>query len=60
MFPRIWPAQLHKYAESNVKAAWLLGELSALGPFGQLAPAERLRGLEAALFMVGYEIPSAY
>ena len=38
-------------------AAWLLGELSEAGRFGELPPVRRMRAIESALFMVGYELP---
>ena len=56
-FPRLWPAQPRKYADSNLRAAWLLGQVSRLGPFGDLPEDEALRALEAALFMVGFAVP---
>lgn len=43
-------------AEWNLKAAWLLGELCQHGCFGQLRKNQRLRALEAALFMIGYDV----
>ena len=51
--PRIW-------AECNVRAAWILGEVCGEGRFADLPSARRLRALEAALFMIGYEIPEGH
>ena len=48
--PRTW-------AECNIQAAWILGEVCHEGRFGGLAPDRQLRALEAALFMIGYELP---
>ncbi len=56
-FPRLWAAQPRKYADSNLRAAWLLGQVSRLGPFGDLPREQALRALEAALFMVGFHVP---
>lgn len=46
-----------KWAECNVWAAWVLGEVRNEGQFGTLASTHRLRAIEAALFMIGYELP---
>ena len=43
-------------AEWNLKAAWLVGELCQHGCFGKLPENQRLRALEAALFMIGYDV----
>ena len=45
------------YARSNVKAAWLLQRLasSVPGEFSAVPVAQRVRAMEAALFMLGYE-----
>ncbi len=43
------------YAESNLKAAWLLGELSRHGPFDALPSERRVMAIQSALFMIGYE-----
>ena len=45
------------WAECNVWTAWILGEVCGEGRFGNLHEAYRLRALEAALFMIGYELP---
>ncbi len=45
------------WAECNVRTAWILGEVCDEGRFGKLAEAYRVRALEAALFMIGYELP---
>ena len=50
--PRTW-------AECNIEAAWILGEVCHEGRFGGLVQHRRLRALEAALFMIGYELPGA-
>ena len=49
--------QLYKYADSNLKAAWILGELAEIGEgdFSKVPKKRRVRALEAALFMTGYE-----
>ena len=46
-----------KWAECNVRAAWVLSEVCGEGRFGDLPLGRRLRALEAALFMIGYELP---
>ena len=56
-FKMLPPAAPGKWAECNVRAAWVLGEMCGEGRFGDLLPDRRLRALEAALFMIGYEIP---
>jgi hypothetical protein len=56
VFPRL-AANIRVHTRANIMAAWLLGELSALSRFGQLPAQRRLRALESALFMIGYEIP---
>lgn len=58
-FKMLNPASPRKWAECNVRAAWVLGEVCGEGRFGDLAPARRLRALEAALFMIGYELPAS-
>ena len=45
------------WAECNVWTAWILGALQEEGRFGKLPEAYRLRALESALFMIGYELP---
>ena len=47
-----------KWAECNVWAAWVLGKVCDEGRFGNhLLPNVRIRALEAALFMIGDELP---
>ncbi len=46
-----------RWAECNVWAAWVLGEVACEGSFAKLAANRRLRALEAALFMIGYTLP---
>ena len=48
--PRTW-------AKCNVRAAWILSEVCGEGRFGDLPDNRRPRALEAALFMIGYELP---
>lgn len=43
------------YAESNVKAAWLLGALAEEPPFAELEEHRRLLALQSAMFMIGYQ-----
>ena len=52
-FPNI--TQEKVYAISNVKAAWILGELANLGKFQELPADQRVSALQAALFMIGYK-----
>ena len=54
VFPRLWSTSTRRYAESNVRAAWLLDSLSARPPFSELGH-ERQRALQSAMFMVGYK-----
>ena len=57
-FPKIYAGTPHgrrKHAESNLKAAWLLGELSGRGQFADLPPKRRVMALQSALFMIGYK-----
>ena len=58
-FPRLTAASPRRWAECNLQAAWVLGELCREGGFGGLPPHRRLRALEAALFMIGYELPAS-
>ena len=45
-----------QHADSNLKAAWILGELvKRPGPFRDLPKKRRVMALEAALFMIGYQ-----
>ncbi|HEY5477866.1 MAG TPA: hypothetical protein VIK11_14280 [Tepidiformaceae bacterium] len=55
VFPRL-TTNVRIHTRANIMAAWLLGELSTRDCFGQLPAGRRLRALEAALFMIGYEI----
>ncbi len=57
-FGMLTSASPRKWAECNVRAAWVLGEVCSEGRFGDLPPDRRLRALEAALFMIGYELPA--
>lgn len=50
-------ASPRRWAECNVRAAWVLGAVRREGRFGSLPPRRRPRALEAALFMIGYELP---
>ena len=54
-FPNIAYTQQSRYAISNVKAAWILGELADLGEFAALPANRRVSALQAALFMLGYK-----
>ena len=47
------------WAKCNIEAAWILGEVCHEGRFGDLVPHRRLRALEVALFMIGYELPAS-
>ena len=58
-FPRLTAASPRTWAECNLGAAWILGEVCREGRFGGLIPHRQLRALEAALFMIGYELPSS-
>jgi len=55
-FPKL-RADVRQHARCNLMAAWLLGEISQRGAFGRLSAPERMRAVEAALFMIGYEVP---
>ena len=57
-FHRLSHADPRMWAECNVWAAWVLGAVSCEGKFGELPVNRRLRAIEAALFMIGYELPS--
>ena len=54
-FPNIRGAQYTKYADSNLKAAWLLGALADQGKFATLPIERRVWALQSALFMIGYK-----
>ncbi len=56
-FPMLSAASPRRWAECNVRAAWVLGAVHREGRFGALPPRRRPRALEAALFMIGYELP---
>ena len=56
-FPRLTAANPRAWAECNLWAAWILGEVCREGRFGSLVPHRQLRALEAALFMIGYQLP---
>lgn len=47
------------HARSNVMANWVLGEALQNTRFHAATPSEDLRSLEAALFMVGYDLSSS-
>lgn len=51
-FERIASGSTTRYARSNVKAAWLLGELAKHPPFS--GEDDQLHALQSALFMIGY------
>ncbi len=45
-----------KYADSNLKAAWILGDLlETAGGFGHVPTNQQLLALQSALFMLGYK-----
>ena len=54
-FPDIKWGQCTRYADSNLKAAWLLGELADRGEFGNLSVGRRVWALQSAFFMIGYK-----
>ena len=54
-FPDLRGAQHNKYADSNLKAAWLLGVLADRGEFASLSVDRRVWALQSALFMIGYK-----
>ncbi|UQS16697.1 hypothetical protein [Pseudomonas sp. HS6] len=57
-FPRLISGELH--AVWNLKAGWILAEVLARAshnPFRNSSTVPALRQLEAALFMVGYDLP---
>ena len=56
-FPRLSHTDPRRWAECNVWAAWVLVEVACEGRFGELCANRRLRALEAALFMIGYQLP---
>ena len=55
-FPRCNYGQDAKYAESNLKAAWLLGALAKVdgSEFDSVPSERRVLALQSALFMLGY------
>lgn len=56
-FPRLSHQAPGSWAECNVRAAWILGIVACEGDFGKLPTERRIRALEQALFMIGYELP---
>ncbi len=53
--PAIWDGQSGKYAEANLKCAWLLqGLLEHPGEFANVPEPRRVDALQSALFMLGY------
>jgi hypothetical protein len=57
-FPRLIAGQHH--AAWNLRASWILSEVLARAPgshFNGISPIPGLRCLEAALFMIGYDLP---
>ena len=58
-FPGLTAANPRRWAECNIRAAWILGEVCREGRFGSLVQGRQLRALEAALFMIGYELPTS-
>ena len=58
-FPGLTATNPRTWAECNLWAAWIHGEVCREGRFGDLDPHRQLRTLEAALFMIGYELPPA-
>ncbi len=45
-------------ARSNLMSAWLFSVISQIDCFGELPEGRRIRAIEAALFMIGYELPT--
>ena len=58
-FPGLTATTPRTWAECNLGAAGILGEVCREGRFGGLVTHRQLRALEAALFMIGYELPPA-
>ena len=53
--PAIHASQTAKYAEANLKAAWLFGKMvEQPGDFAGVSASHRVDALQSALFMVGY------
>lgn len=50
-------ADVRQHTRCNLMAAWLLSDLSGEGSFGELPPDRRMRAMESALFMIGFELP---
>jgi len=48
---------VRQHVRCNLQAAWLLKSVAERTRFRELDPAQRVRGIEAALFMVVYELP---
>ena len=55
-FPQLC-SNSRRWAECNLWAAWILGEVCNEGSFVSVPRRHRLRAIEAALFMIGYELP---
>jgi len=55
VFPNLYP---NNYLENNIKASWLLSGIleKTISKFTKLPKNIQLRALEAAFFMIGYEI----
>lgn len=50
-------ADVRLHTRANIMAAWLLGELSTWGCFGEFPKSQRVLALQSGLFMIGFEIP---
>lgn len=51
--------RIDNYIENNIKANWLLKKVLLYpSEFKRLPLSKQLRALDAALFMIGYEIPN--
>lgn len=60
-FPRLQSGRLH--AEWNLKASWMLAEVlrkDSASQFSHPSPIPALRRLEAALFMIGYDLGTSH
>ena len=54
------PQGRHEWVKCNLRLAWILGEVCNEGYFTKYLPPERrMRALESALFMIGYDLPRA-
>ena len=58
-FPGLTAANPWMWAECNIRAAWILGEVCREGRLGGLVQDRQLRAFEAALLMIGYELPTS-